>query len=144
MEVQVSGPAVPRFSRAAICEFALESLRAARRAGAARWAPSELSIAFVDDAVMKKLNRRYRSQARTTDVLTFEGEETPEGRPLGEIVISLDQAKRQAAAEGHALATEVRYLILHGILHAFGWDHEADSGEMDALEVKLRPRVGLE
>ena len=144
MEVQVSGPAVPRFSRAAIRDFAVASLRAVRRAGAARWAPRELSIAFVDDAVMKKLNRRYRSQARTTDVLTFEGEETPEGRPLGEIVISIDQAKRQAAAEGHALATEVRYLILHGILHAFGWDHEADSGEMDALELKLRPRVGLD
>lgn len=144
MDVQVSGPAVPRFSRASMRRFALDALRVARRAGAAPWTPSELSIVFVDEATMKTLNRRYRGRARTTDVLTFEGEETPEGRPLGEIVISLEQARRQAAAEGHALATEVRYLILHGILHAFGWDHETDSGEMDALELKLRPRLGLE
>ena len=61
----------------------------------------------------------------------------------GDIVISLDQARRQAVEEKHSLATEVRYLILHGILHALGYDHEADEGEMDALEVEVRSLVGL-
>ena len=59
-------------------------------------------------------------------------------------MISLERAKAQAREERHSLATEVRYLILHGVLHAFGWDHENDSGEMNALELRLRTRVGLE
>ena len=65
------------------------------------------------------------------------------GRPLGDIVISVDQARRQAADEKHSTAVEVRYLILHGILHALGYDHETDEGEMNALEVEARELVGL-
>jgi probable rRNA maturation factor len=56
----------------------------------------------------------------------------------------VDQARRQAAEEKHSLATELRYLILHGVLHALGYDHEADQGEMNALEVEVRGAVGLE
>lgn len=63
---------------------------------------------------------------------------------LGEIVISLPQARRQAAEQRHSLATEVRYLLLHGLLHAYGYDHEADRGEMNAAELQLRRKVGLE
>jgi probable rRNA maturation factor len=85
---------------------------------------------------MRRLNRQYRGKNKTTDVLTFPGE-----RP--DIVISLEQARRQALAEGHSLATEVRYLILHGVLHALGYDHETDGGEMNALELRVRGRVGL-
>jgi len=129
--VDVSGPAVPRLSRAAISAFVSLVLRAARARGI-----EEVSIAFVSDAAMKRLNRQYRGRDKTTDVLTF-----PSERP--DIVISLDQARRQAVAEKHSLATEVRYLILHGVLHALGYDHETDDGEMNALEVKVRGRVGL-
>jgi probable rRNA maturation factor len=129
--VDVSGPAVPRLSRASIALFVGRVLRAARARGIA-----EVSIAFVSDAAMRRLNRKYRGRDQTTDVLTFPGE-----RP--DIVISLDQAKRQAVAERHSLATEVRYLILHGVLHALGYDHETDGGEMNALELKVRGRVGL-
>ena len=95
-----------------------------------------MSIAFVNDAAMRRLNRPYSRRDKTTDVLTFPGE-----RP--DIVVSLDQARRQAVAEKHSLATEVRYLILHGVLHALGYDHETDDGEMNALEIRVRGRVGL-
>ena len=131
MIVDVSGPAVPRLSRAAIAAFVTRVLRAARARGI-----EEVSIAFVNDAAMRRLNRQYRQRNKTTDVLTFPGE-----RP--DIVISLDQARRQAVAEKHSLATEVRYLILHGVLHALGYDHETDDGEMNALEQRVRGRVGL-
>ena len=131
MIVDVSGPAVPRLSRAAIAAFVARVLRAARARGI-----EEISIAFVSDSTMRRLNRQYRQRNKTTDVLTFPGE-----RP--DIVVSLDQARRQAAAEKHSLATEVRYLILHGVLHALGYDHETDHGEMNALEMRVRGRVGL-
>jgi len=130
VNVDVSGPAVPRLSRAAIASFVSQVLRAARGSF------EEVSIAFVSDAAMKRLNKRYRGKNKTTDVLTFPGE-----RP--DIVISLDQARRQALDEKHSLATEVRYLICHGVLHALGYDHETDGGEMNALELRVRGRVGL-
>jgi probable rRNA maturation factor len=128
VKVEVSGRAVPRLSRRDIAAFARQVLRAARGS------IDELSIAIVDDAVMRNLNRRFRRKNKTTDVLTFPDE----------IVISLDQARRQARGEGHSLATEVRYLIAHGVLHALGYDHETDHGEMNALELRVRQRVGLE
>src|SRR5258707_385367 len=108
---------------------------------------SEVSIAFVDDAAMQQLNKRFRRKNRTTDVLTFPADASyadpkVKGRPLGDIVISVDQARRQATEEKHSLAIEVRYLILHGVLHALGYDHETDSGEMNALELELRNAVG--
>ncbi len=131
MIVDVSGPAVPRLSRAAIASFVRDVLRAARAKGI-----EEVSIAFVPDSAMRRLNRQYRHRDKTTDVLTFPGE-----RP--DVVVSLDQARRQAVAEKHSLATEVRYLILHGVLHALGYDHETDEGEMNALEMRVRRIVGL-
>jgi len=97
----------------------------------------EVSIAFADDATMQGLNRKFRRKNRTTDVLTFPGE------ACGEIVISVEQAKRQAAEEKHSLTTEIRYLLLHGILHGLGYDHVTDHGEMNALELKIREKVGL-
>ncbi len=97
---------------------------------------------------MIHLNRTWRGKKKTTDVLTFEADDSyapPESadRPLGDIVISVDQARRQASEQKHSLATEVRYLILHGIIHAYGYDHETDQGEMNALELKVRAKVGL-
>lgn len=131
--VEVSG-SVPRLTRREIATFARRVLRAVEAE------PDELSIAFVDDEAMRELNRKFRRKNKTTDVLTFPGD----GPLLGEIVISVDQARRQSADEKHSLATEVRYLILHGILHALGYDHEKDNGEMNALELRVRGAVGLE
>ena len=98
---------------------------------------------------MRNLNRQFRKKNKTTDVLTFPADDSyvdpgQSGRPLGDVVISVDQAKRQATDEKHSLATEIRYLILHGILHALGYDHETDQGEMNALETEVRGLVGLE
>jgi probable rRNA maturation factor len=146
--VEVTGEAVPRFSRREIGAYTRKVLLALERMDRIPEEISELSIAFVDDEAMTSLNRRFRKKAKTTDVLTFPaddsyGDPSKKGRPLGDIVISVDQARRQAADERHALATEVRYLILHGILHALGYDHETDDGEMVALELEARSLVGL-
>lgn len=146
MEVVVSGKAVPRFSRAEIAEFTERALAAIKRARAAKFAVDEVSIVFVDDKQMQSLNRSFRRKDKTTDVLTFPAEDdlSPAGsRQLGDIVISVDRAKEQAREQRHSTATEVRYLILHGLLHAFGYDHEVDEGEMNALELKLRDKLAL-
>lgn len=135
MKVEVSG-SVPRFPRREIARFVERVLRAAARGG-----HHVVSIAFVDDATMAELNRRYRRKNRTTDVLTFDS-----GEPgvLGDIVISVDQARRQARDEKHSLPTEIRYLLVHGILHSLGYDHETDEGEMNALELRVRAALRLE
>lgn len=148
--VEVTGEAVPRFSRREIAEWTRTVLLALDRMGRIEVEISEVSIALVDDATMTGLNKRFRKKAKTTDVLTFPADDSyndpsqKNTRPLGDIVISVDQARRQAAVEKHSLATEVRYLLLHGVLHALGYDHEADHGEMDALETELRAAVGLD
>jgi len=131
--VDITG-SVPRFPKRDIATFARRVLRHLDVSG------DDLAIAFVDDAAMRRLNREFRRKDKTTDVLTFPGDDPTH---LGDIVISLDQARRQAGDEKHSLATEVRYLILHGILHSLGYDHETDDGEMNALELKVRAKVGL-
>ncbi len=146
--VEIAGIAIPRFSRREIAEFTRRVLLALEHGKRLPYAIGEVSIAFVDDAQMAELNHKFRGKDATTDVLTFPaddsyGDPAENGRPLGDIVISIDQAKRQAVDERHSVATEVRYLILHGILHALGYDHETDGGEMNALEIEVRASVGL-
>jgi probable rRNA maturation factor len=137
--VEVTGAAVPRFTRREMAEFTRKVLLTIEKLDRLERAVDEVSIALIDDEAMTGLNRKFRKKNKTTDVLTFPGDD----RFLGDIVISIDQARRQAATEKHSLATEVRYLILHGILHALGFDHETDEGEMNALEVEVRSLVGL-
>lgn len=143
--VEVNGRAIRGFPRTQLATFVRRAIRAVEKADAAPFQATEISIALVDDAQMKTLNRRFRGKNRTTDVLTFGADpaEADDSRPLGEIVISLEQAGRQARQEKHSVATEVRYLLVHGILHAFGYDHENDRGEMNALELGVRQAVGL-
>ena len=62
---------------------------------------------------------------------------------LGDVVISVETARRNARREGHSTANEIRWLILHGVLHLLGYDHETDRGEMTALEISLRARLGI-
>ena len=128
--VEVSG-SVPRLSRREIAAFTRKVLQAAGEQ------LGEVSIAFVNDAAMRNVNRKFRHKNKTTDVLTFPGEDSCE------IVISVDHARRQARNEKHSLAIELRYLILHGLLHGLGYDHETDSGEMNAVEVAVREKLGL-
>src|SRR5918912_1356333 len=94
-----------------------------------------VTVAFVSDRAMRELNRRWRGKRGTTDVLSFPAEqdefEQSEGRTLGDVVISVEQAARQAAEHDLSFETEVAQLILHGLLHLCGYDHETDDGEMN-------------
>ncbi len=106
-------------------------------------------VSFVSDRDIGKLNKTYRNTPRATDVLSFPwegGEAGPKAandfrKFLGDVVISPQRARRNALDEGHSLRTEIRWLMLHGVLHLLGYDHEADSGEMVALELGLRDRL---
>ena len=92
---------------------------------------AELSIVLCDDDTIHELNRTYRKKDRATDVLAFalrEGEGAEfAGDMLGDVVISLDTAQRQADEHGHSITTEVYVLLAHGLLHLLGWDHRNDA-----------------
>ncbi len=101
-------------------------------------------IAFVSDRQMRQLNGEFRGKDLTTDVLSFpfEADEFEKGENnLGDIAISPEQAQRQAAENSLTFPTEIKQLILHGILHLCGYDHETDNGEMNSLELKLRDKL---
>lgn len=114
-----------------------------------------VSLCFVTDREMAWLNQTYRKKKGTTDVLSFPAEER--GKPvtvarrtrelrgefLGDIAISPAAARRNAGSFGRRLTSEIQVLILHGVLHLLGYDHETDRGEMDRVEGRLRRRLGL-
>lgn len=106
------------------------------------------TVVFVSDRAMRDLNRRWRGKRGTTDVLSFPaGQEEFErgaGVTLGDVIISAEQAERQAAEHGLDLEGEIAQLVLHGLLHLCGYDHETDEGEMNALELRLRRRLGVD
>ncbi len=106
-----------------------------------------VTVAFVSDRAMRELNRLWRGKRATTDVLSFPAEqaefEKAEGSSLGDIVISIEQAARQAKEHGLSFEDEMAQLILHGLLHLSGYDHETDHGEMNRLELRLRKRLGI-
>ena len=106
-----------------------------------------VTVAFVSDRAMRELNRRWRGRLGTTDVLSFPSEqdefEKLEGTSLGDVVVSAEQAARQAGEHGLDFEGEAAQLILHGLLHLCGYDHERDGGEMNALELNLRRRLGI-
>jgi probable rRNA maturation factor len=97
-----------------------------------------LAVRFVSDREMRRLNREFRGKDKPTDVLTFAGEETEDGIHLGDIAVSVPTARRQALERGHSVERELEVLLLHGILHCLGYDHESDNGEMERLERTLR------
>ena len=104
------------------------------------------SVAFVNDGRMKQLNELFRGKKTTTDVLSFPHEPDefdPDKDNLGDIVISAEQAAKQAAENGLSIEAEIKQLILHGVLHLCGYDHETDNGEMNALELELRDKLGI-
>jgi len=110
---------------------------------------AELTVSLVDDATIRRLNRTYRGTDRPTDVLAFamrEGARTPGDQAvLGDVVISLDTATRQASERGVPTAEEVRTLLIHGVLHLLGYDHERSAAEarrMHAMERRLRALLG--
>src|SRR5205085_1841600 len=122
--------------------FAVRALKVVPAKGAG------VTVAFVSDRLMRDLNRRWRGRRGTTDVLSFpaaqdEFEKLSGDETLGDVVISVEQADRQAQEHGLTLDEEIAQLILHGLLHLCGYDHETDDGEMHALELRLRRRLGI-
>ena len=107
----------------------------------------DVTIVFVSDRAMREINRTWRGKRGTTDVLSFPSRqdefEKAAGLNLGDVVISAEQAARQAGTNGLSLEDEIAQLILHGLLHLCGYDHETDKGEMNRLEVRLRRRLGI-
>ena len=131
----------------------------------------DCNVCLVNDREIRRLNARHRGKDRATDVLAFlwnaperpAPARTTRGRGrhrqanpalaacaaiefrnhLGDIVISVETAKRNARQEGHSTLNEIRWLILHGLLHLLGYDHESDQGEMVELELALRARLGI-
>lgn len=104
---------------------------------------AEVHVVLTSDDAIRELNRRYRDIDRATDVLSFaDGDTLPSGdRLLGEVIISLDSARRQAEDLGHDEVRELCELALHGTLHLLGYDHERDHGEMNEFELKLRQEL---
>lgn len=105
------------------------------------------TVAFVSDRKMRELNFEYREKDKTTDVLSFPFEpdefDFSEEETLGDIIISAEQAARQAAENDLTFSREVKQLILHGILHLCGFDHETDNGEMNDRELGLRDKLSI-
>jgi probable rRNA maturation factor len=96
-----------------------------------------LTCLITGDAELRRLNRQFRGKDAPTDVLSFRDANG------GEIAISFDRAVEQAAESGHGVEQELRILMLHGLLHLLGMDHETDSGEMAREELRWRRKLGL-
>jgi len=101
---------------------------------------SSATIAFVSDKTIRELNNQFRGIDKATDVLSFPAEEDDN---LGDIAISLDTAGTQCIDNGLTLNEEIAQLMLHGLLHLSGYDHETDNGEMNRLELKLRKQLKI-
>ena len=128
---------------------------------APRSARGAVTIAVVPDSKVKALNQKYRHVSKPTDVLSFPSQKGARGKGrgakarafapfpsphthfLGDIVIARGIARKQAKNLGHPMATELRVLALHGLLHLLGYDHEVDSGRMAREEARLRRKAGL-
>ncbi len=109
---------------------------------AADLAGAELSLVLCDDAAIRALNARWRQVDAATDVLSFPQDDEV---VLGDLVISADTAARQAAERGHGLRDELRVLLVHGLLHLLGYDHELGPeplAEMAGAEARLLERLG--
>lgn len=126
--------ATPGVDRRALREFA-QRLRQELAGG------RPFCCRITTDREVRELNRRFLGEDRATDVLSF-----PSGSgigPLGDIAIAFPYARRQAQALGHSADLELRVLLLHGVLHLLGYDHETDRGRMRRAEERWRARLGL-
>jgi probable rRNA maturation factor len=110
------------------------------------FAPESVAIELISDSAMARLNETYRKKHGPTDVLSFPANgarPAPGGEYVGDIAISPETARRNARRYSRSLPLELRILILHGMIHLAGYDHETDHGEMDRLERRLRKRLGV-
>lgn len=122
--------------------FLEQAIRAAKLRG-------DVSVLLTGDKQIRRWNREFRGKNKPTDVLSFpaapvEGIDGPMPAPLaGDLAISLETAERQGAEQGHTLLEEIKVLLLHGVLHLAGYDHETDQGQMARVELRLREKLGL-
>lgn len=123
-------------SRAGLSRF----LRTAQAAVGLR---GEVEVLLAGDRTLRRLNREFRGKNKATDVLSFPAPEELQESYAGDLAISLETAQKQADEHGHSLRDEVRVLLLHGLLHLSGMDHETDEGEMAAREGELRRKLRL-
>lgn len=114
-------------------------LRARRRVGLA----GDVDVLIASDKTLRQLNREFRGKDKATDVLSFPAPKDFPGGRAGDLAISIEMAARQADAFDHSIEDEIRILMLHGLLHLAGMDHEVDEGEMAARETELRGTLGL-
>ncbi|HVC47341.1 MAG TPA: rRNA maturation RNase YbeY [Terracidiphilus sp.] len=103
----------------------------------------DVTVLLTTDKAIRRLNRRFRGLDKATDVLSFLADGPAAGGMAGDLAISVQTARRQADKQGHALSAEMKVLILHGLLHLAGYDHETDDGRMARRERVLRARLGL-
>ena len=127
-------------SVATLDRFLLRARRAVRLRGI-------VNVLVTGNREMRALNRQFRGKDKATDVLSFPTPLQPNARPnriVGELAISADIARENSTRLGHSVADEVKILVLHGVLHIAGFDHEKDNGEMAAREQRLRRQLKLE
>ena len=130
-------------------EICRTAAAAALARGAAGVAGAELSIVLADDALIAKLNRTYRGIAKPTNVLSFASAEPARRRAplrlLGDVVVAHGTIAREARAQGKTLADHLTHLVVHGVLHLLGFDHEraAEARRMETLEVAILGGLGV-
>lgn len=131
-----------KFPRSAFTKRGLESFLA--DAVSAAKLKGSVSVLLTGDEEIRRLNREFRGKDKATDVLSFPAEDgMGRARMAGDLAVSVETAAREAERRGHALDLELRVLLLHGVLHLAGYDHETDTGEMERWENLLRKRLGL-
>ncbi len=131
-----STPSIPALSKPALTRFLNRARNAVGLEG-------QVDVLLTSDAELKSLNRAYRGKNKPTDVLSFPTPPEIAQQHAGDLAISIDTAARQAATYNHPLDTEVKILVLHGLLHLAGEDHETDKGQMAAREAELRREFKL-
>jgi len=128
-------------------DFKLPSARTLARflsaAQAAVRLRGQVTVLLTTDAAIRKLNRQFRGKNKATDVLSFPAEGIGAQGMAGDLAISVTTALSQAKGQGHSLSTEIKVLILHGLLHLAGYDHEVDDGKMARRELLLRAKLKL-
>lgn len=111
-----------------------------------RFPPGSVTVQLISDEAMARLNQTFRKKQGPTDVLSFPAKRArpgENGKYVGDIAISPETARRNARRFSRGLGVEMRILILHGMIHLAGFDHENDQGEMNRLELRLRRRLGI-
>ena len=126
---------IPGLSERALSNFVVNACRVAGLKGAP-------TLLVTNSRRMRQLNAQFRGKDYATDVLSFPSPTFVEGFS-GDIAVSADIAARNAHSFGHSVADEVKILVLHGVLHLAGYDHESDNGQMAEKELRLRRKLGL-